>query len=128
MDTALIGKGSDLCGLGLVKVVHGVGIATRRLDLDGDPAARDGDDEIDLPAANTDIAADDDRTVVDEKPGSDTLTKGPESSAVIVLYRAEVGSSSSMFMSRNVMTLTLLTNRAGRYMSHTHASFNSSSK
>ena len=42
--------------------------------------------------------------------------------------RAEVGSSSSMLTSRNVITLTLLTNLAGRYMSHTHASFNSSSK
>jgi hypothetical protein len=124
----LIGEGSDLFGLGLVEVVHGINIATRGLHLDGDPAAPDSDHEIYLSAADTDIAVDDDRTVVDEKPGGDTLTEGPQSSAMIVLYRAELGSSSSMLMSRNVITLTLLTNRAGRYMSHTHASFNSSSK
>jgi len=128
VDAALIGQRSDLCGLGLVKVVHGIGIATRRLHLDDYPAAPDGDNEIDLPTANTNIAVDDDRTVVDEESGSDTLTNGTQSFAVIVLYRAELGSSSSMFMSRNVITLTLLTNRAGRYMSHTHASFNSNSK
>lgn len=42
--------------------------------------------------------------------------------------RVVAGSSSSMFTSRNVLTWTRLTKRAGRCMSHTHASSRSSWK
>lgn len=96
-----------------------------RLDLNGDTLSVDRGKQIQLTALEPDVALVDGGATPDQEIGSDALT---EATQLPRAQRAEVGSSSSMFTSRNVMTFTLLTNLAGRYMSHTHASFNSNSK
>jgi hypothetical protein len=111
-------------------MVHGVGLAGPGLDLNGNPGPVDRHNEIELSSTNARVAGDEPGPSGDEKAGGDILTKGTKrlASRIGGAQRAEEGSSSSILTSRNVITLTLLTNRAGRYMSHTHASFNSSSK
>jgi hypothetical protein len=108
-------------------VIDGVTRAghSRCLDLDHYPPPGDGHYEIDLTAVHSCVALHYAGATRAEEKRSHMLA---EPTPLIVAQIAEVGSNSSMFTSRNVITLTLLTNLAGRYMSHTHASFNSSSK
>lgn len=108
-----------------VEMKHRIEITGRRLHLDRNPGAPQADNEVELAPTDRYIAIEDVRTTIIEKNCGETLA---ESTEVTTTQRAEVGSSSSMLTSRKVITFTLLTNRAGRYISHTHASFNSSSK
>ncbi len=95
------------------------------LDLNGHTLAIKDHHEIYFAATHSDVATDNGRPTAQKKTGGYRLS---ESADLFPAQRAEVGSSSSMLTSRKVITFTLLTNRAGRYISHTHASFNSSSK
>ena len=95
------------------------------LDLDRDSLTVERNDKVEFPITDPSVPLQQPCATVLEELGSHMLT---ESADVTGAQIAEVGSSSSMLTSRNVITLTVLTNLAGRYMSHTHASFNSSSK
>ena len=122
------GQSSDLVRFCVVELVDRVHLTDRRLHLDGDPSAGHGDYQIELTPTYTDVAAEDLGTTLGEETSCDTFAEHTQALTMPVGYMAEIGSSSSMLTSRNVMTFTLLTNRAGRNMSHTHASFNSNSK
>jgi hypothetical protein len=113
--------------LGVVEMVNRVvaSASGSGLHLDSGNIPINRDNEIEFSAPDAQVPVSNDGAAVLQKTGGNRFAKSAESS---VAYRAELGSSSSMFTSRNVITLTLLTNRAGRYMSHTHASFNSNSK
>ena len=95
------------------------------LDLDYDSLIVDGRYQVDFPVPYPSVALQHCCAPVLQEAGGYVLA---ESTELVAAQMAEVGSSSSMLTSRNVITLTLFTNLAGRYMSHTHASFNSSSK
>ena len=119
-------KLSHLLLLGLTEVIDRLPLAAGTgFHFNSSELSCDGGNQIEFAAAHPEIARNDGGTAVLQKAGSDSFTKGSETAK---RQRAELGSSSSILTSRNVMTLTLLTNRAGRYMSHTHASFNSNSK
>ena len=81
--------------------------------------------EIDLTTANSDVPSNDRHAVSLEKGGGNGF---PQPSDIRFSQIWTPGSSSSMLMSLNVMTRTLCRNRAGRYMSQTHASSKSISK
>ena len=117
----------DLTLLVFVEVIDGVTRAGHGgcLDLDRDPPRGDGHDEVELAAINSCVALQHLGAAGFQKQGGYLLA---EPTTLIAAQITEVGSSSSMLTSRNVITLTLLTNLAGLYMSHTHASFNSNSK
>lgn len=110
-----------------IEVIDGIAGTgcTGRLDLDHDAVAAQHHDKVDLATTGAHIALENASTPLLQEFGCYVLA---ETAALAAAQIAEVGSSSSMLTSRNVITLTLLTNLAGRYMSHTHASFNSSSK
>lgn len=95
------------------------------LDLDGGSFPVDRHQEIQFAAPDAQIAILDDSAPPLQEVDCYRFTEPAETSPA---QRAEVGSSSSILTSRKVITLTLFTNLAGRYMSHTHASFNSNSK
>lgn len=82
-------------------------------------------DQVDLATVDLDVPADDSGAAIGQEGSSNRLAEGPD---VLPTQSWVVGSSSSMFTSRNVITLTRFTKRAGRYMSHTQASSSSSSK
>ncbi len=96
-------------------------------DLDDGADTVDHGDQIDLTAGDGDVAPDDLRTGPREHSSGDPLA-GPTYERPMGGSIGAPGSSSSMFTSRKVRTRTLVRNRAGRYMSHTHASSSSSSK
>lgn len=58
----------------------------------------------------------------DTAPGQERYRDQPSNPGLSAGSSRSVLASSSMFTSLNVTTLTFLTKRAGRYMSHTHAS------
>ncbi len=85
------------------------------------------DHEVDLAAGYGHVPAEDLTACPSKHPGGETLRRSgyprPMGGSI-----GAPGSSSSMLTSRKVSTRTFVRNRAGRYMSHTHASSNSSSK
>ncbi len=108
-------------------MIDGITQPTRNtcLDLDNGTLALMFHKQIDLATPDANIAVQQPDATILQETNRDGLT---ETAQLPRAQIAEVGSSSSMLTSRNVITFTLLTNRAGRYISHTHASFNSSSK
>ena len=123
----MAGERSNLPLLTFVEVEDGVArtVGETGFHLNRHTLAINDDHEIDFASTHTDVATDDGGSAAQKKAGGYSLA---ESTDLTPTQRAEVGSSSSMLTSRKVITLTLLTNRAGRYISHSHASFNSSSK
>lgn len=121
------GKRSNLALLTIIEVEDRVALTFGEtgFHLNGHTLAIDHHHEIDFATTHANVATDNGSSAAQEKAGGYSLA---ESTDLSPAQRAEVGSSSSMLTSRKVITLTLLTNRAGRYISHTHASFNSSSK
>ena len=96
-------------------------------DLDHRPFTVDEGHEVDLSTLDRDIPG--------QNPSSGALQHPGDEPLACPAYRPAMGgsigapgSSSSMLTSRKVKTRTVVRNRAGRYMSHTHASSSSSSK
>lgn len=99
------------------------------LHFDGDPLGSLDGKQIDLAATDAYVAFQNPQSTPFEKRSGKRFANASQPGQVGWLISSELaGSSSSMFTSRKVITLTCLTNRAGRYMSHTHASSSSSSK
>ncbi len=111
--------------------VGGVGAEPDRLHLDGEGGVTVTGQDVDLPTADEEVALEDAGAAAGEKGAGDVLAEGGEAATGKpgqIRQICEVGSSSSMFTSRKVITLTFFTKRAGRNISQTHASSNSSSK
>ena len=75
-DADLAGKGGDLPGLGLVECdrgIHPLGPLAHGSDLDDQPRASDGSQDVDLPPSHTQISSEDPHPVLDEKTDSDLL-------------------------------------------------------
>jgi len=122
------GQTPDLDELVVVEVDNWIGNPRRggrRLHLDGDTDAVVMHDQVDLTSANRHVPTDDQGTSIGQEGSSNQFADSPDA---LLAQSWVVGSSSSMFTSRNVITLTRFTKRAGRYMSHTQASSSSSSK
>ena len=96
-----------------------------RLHLHGDEAIAEVGDQIDLVATDPAVPVDDARTASLEEAGCERFAVAGE---VGPGQCAAGRSSSSTLTSLNVITVTRSTKRAGRYMSHTHASSSWSSK
>ncbi len=97
------------------------------LDLEGDEHPVAPGEDVEFGSSGAYVAAFDHHTTSGEEPHCDRLAESAHMRAG-PLQMAVEGSSSSMLTSRKVITLTRFTKRAGRYMSHTHASSSSSSK
>ena len=96
--------------------------------LYGDTAATVGHDEIDLATGNNDIASQLDEPPAGEPKCREPLTRRAQGCAALAQSLSSVFSNFSTFTSRKVSTWTCSRNRAGRNMSHTHASLMTTSK
>src|SRR5262249_34484197 len=83
-------------------------------------------DQIELPPASPPVAREHHVARVGVPPCNRVLTRGSDLAARG--GQRSLPGSSSMFTSLKVTTCTSVTNRVGRYMSHTHASRNVNSK
>ena len=134
MTAHLAGEAADLEGFLRREPDHGilcVGAEPDRLHLHGEGGVTVTGQDVDLPTADEEVALEDAGAAAGEEGAGDVLAEAGEAGTGETGQRpqiGEVGSSSSMLTSRNVITLTFLTKRAGRNMSQTHASSNSNSK
>lgn len=123
---------AHLLSLGRGEVIQGIIGGSGwddRLHLHHSPGGPEANDQVDFAATNDNVASQDPTAVTRQKRSGEALTETAETAAMLRRRQSRLaGSSSSMLTSRNVITLTRFTKRAGRYMSHTQASSNSSSK
>src|SRR5258708_8970453 len=117
----LLRRGHRFCG-------DSEAIAAARLDLAEHDRAAAAQHEIDLALAHAPVAIHDFETARHVPRSRGVLAHRADSTAHVAGHQSSLPASSSMLMSLNDTTRTVDANRAGRYMSHTHASFSVTSK
>jgi hypothetical protein len=118
----------DNVTFGAIDSFERITITDDRLDFDRYRRSTDSNNQVNLAIGNANVAAKNGRPPALQKDTGAGLTHHTDPVSRIGVYTFSGCSSSSMFTSRKVMTLTFFTKRAGRYISHTHASSSSSSK
>lgn len=108
-----------------IECVQRFRLSEHRLDLHGDPPSVEDHHEIQLTVFDPQIVSFDHCAAGDEKAACNRFAEPADTSRTQICID---GSSSSMFTSRKLRTWTFFRKRAGRYMSHTHASLRVSSK